>query len=403
VIADTSQIRLHDLVVRRDTDEWIVGRFETREFIALPDLGARAIELLRQGLSVGETSGTLWSEYREEVDVAAFVAELIDLGFVAEADGKVVPQPKAVPPSFPGLRPEHVRFALSPVLPALLSGLLVAAIVVLVRRPDLMPDYQWLLWSPRGSFVIGLTFAAGWSLVFLHELAHLVTARAAGVPARITLGTRLQFLVAQTDVTGIEVAPRRERLTAYLAGMAVNATVAAVALFLLTVAAPATTAHRLLAFVMLLALLQLPLQFMVFMRTDVYFVLQDLTRSRDLYGDGRAYARYLARQLTRRNGGATDPSLDLPPHERRAVRAYSVVLVVGTVLCLAAMAVFTLPAELTVLGRAVSRLGPGHDAATYSDSALVLLVLGGVHGVWLGTWWRNLRARASTKASGLPR
>jgi hypothetical protein len=66
------------------------------------------------------------------------------------------------------------------------------------------------------------------------------------------------------------------------------------------------------------------------------------------------------------------------------------------------MAVFTLPAELTVLGRAVSRLGPGHDVATYSDSALVVLVLGGVHAVWLRTWWRNLRARASSTVSRSP-
>jgi putative peptide zinc metalloprotease protein len=388
-----SRICLHDLVMRRDGDEWIVGRLEIREFVALPDQGARAVELLGQGLSVEETGKALSVEYGEEVDVAAFVEELIGLGFVAEADGQALPQPKAAPPSFPRLLPEHVRFALSPALAVLIGGLLLAAIVVLLRRPDLMPDYRSLLWSPRGSFVIGLTFVAGWSLVFVHELAHLVTARAAGVPARITLGTRLQFLVAQTDISGIEVAPRRERLTAYLAGMAVNVMVAALALFALAAMATGTTAHRLLAFVMVLALLQLPYQFLVFMRTDVYFVLQELTRCRDLHGDGRAYVRYMARRLTRRNGGAADPSLDLPPHERRAVRAYSVVLVAGTALCLAAMAAFTLPADLIVLGRAVSRLRPGHDTATYTDSVVVVLVLGGLHAVWLRTWWRDLRAQ----------
>ncbi|MCZ0999049.1 hypothetical protein O1M63_14515 [Streptomyces mirabilis] len=93
------------------------------------------------------------------------------------------------------------------------------------------------------------------------------------------------------------------------------------------------------------------------MRTDLYFVLQDVTRCRDLYGDGVAYTKYAARRALRRTT-APDPSLELPAHERRAVRAYSVVLVVGTTLCLAFLATVTLPADITLFARAVAHLGP---------------------------------------------
>lgn len=99
---------------------------------------------------------------------------------------------------------------------------------------------------------------------------------------------------------------------------------------------------------------------MVFMRTDLYFVLQDVTRCRDLYGDGVAYTKYAARRALGRTT-APDPSLELPAHERRAVRAYSVVLVVGTTLCLAFLATVTLPADITLFARAVAHLGPGHS------------------------------------------
>ncbi len=51
--------------------------------------------------------------------------------------------------------------------------------------------------------MIAVDAAIGWVLIALHELGHLATARAAGAPARISLGTRLQFLVAQTDVSGV--------------------------------------------------------------------------------------------------------------------------------------------------------------------------------------------------------
>ncbi|WP_373433683.1 hypothetical protein [Streptomyces sp. CS113] len=408
-IAPTTRVLLHDLAVRRDRDEWIVGRMTTRTFVALPAAGARAVELLGAGLSVRRTEESLRAETGEEFDIADFVGDLAALGFVARIGDHPVPDAEPPRASLPWLRPRHVRLALHPVLPLLVGALLVAAVVVLVRRPDLLPGYRDLLWSRHGSVVLLSGAAAGWTLLLAHELAHLVTARAAGVPGKMRLGTRLQFLVMQTDISGIELAPRRHRLTAYLAGIALNLSVASSLVLTLALTETGTTAHRLLAAALLLALLPLPFQCMVFTRTDLYFVLQDLTGCRDLYGDGLAYARYRARRSVRavrsvrrgvRAGGRDDdPSARLPAHERRAVRVYSVVLVVGTAACLAFMAAVTLPVDLALLVRAVRGLGPGHGLAGNADAVTVLVVLGGVNVLWLVTWWRNRRSRRSAGAT----
>nr|WP_202557819.1 hypothetical protein [Streptomyces sp. SID5789] len=392
---------MHDLAVRRDRDEWIVGRMSTRTFVALPAAGARAVELLGEGCSVARTARTLRAETGEEFEVAEFVRDLTALGFVARIGDR--PVPDATPPraSLPWLRPHQVRLTLHAALPVLVGVLLTAAVVVLFRRPDLVPGYRDLLWSPHGSVVLLSGAAAGWTLLLAHELAHLVTARAAGVPGRMRLGTRLQFLVMQTDISGIELAPRRHRLTAYLSGIALNLSVASSLILALTLTDTSTTAHRLLAAALLLALLPLPFQCMVFTRTDLYFVLQDLTGCRDLYGDGLAYARYRWRRLvraprvrprSRRITRADDPSTRLPPHERRAVRLYSVVLVVGTAACLTFMAVVTVPLDVALLVRAARGLGPEHGLARNADAAAVLVTLGGVNVLWLVTWWRNRRA-----------
>ncbi|MGW4570342.1 hypothetical protein [Streptomyces tendae] len=411
-ITPTTRVLLHDLAVRRDRDEWIVGRMATRTFVALPAAGARAVELLGAGLSVGRTEESLRAETGEEFDIADFVGDLAALGFVARIGDHAVPDAEPPRASLPWLRPRHVRLALHPVLPLLVAALLAAAVVVLVRRPDLLPGYRDLLWSRHGSVVLLSGAAAGWTLLLAHELAHLVTARAAGVPGKMRLGTRLQFLVMQTDISGIELAPRRHRLTAYLAGIALNLSVASSLVLALAPTEPGTTAHRLLAAALLLALLPLPFQCMVFTRTDLYFVLQDLTGCRDLYGDGLAYARYRARRSLRsartvrtvRRGVRAgdrddDPSARLPAHERRAVRLYSVVLVVGTAACLTFMAAVTLPVDIALLVRAVRGLGPGHGLAGNVDAVTVLVVLGGVNVLWLVTWWRNRRSRRSAGAT----
>ncbi|MFE2041273.1 hypothetical protein ACFXAZ_10145 [Streptomyces sp. NPDC059477] len=383
-----SRVRLHELAARPDGTEWIVGRPATGTFVAVPEAGKRALDLLGEGLSTGEAARRLEEETGHDLDVADFVDALVELGFVAEVDGRAVPLPDPPKPTLPRIRPAHVRWTLSPLLPVLIVLLIVTA---LIARPEgVALSYRTLLWSEHGSLVLAFGAASGWALLLLHELAHLVTARATGVPARMRLGTRLQFLVMQTDISGIELAPGRHRMTAYLAGIGVNLAAASAAA--LAAGAAEGTARRMLAALTVLALLPLPFQLMVFMRTDLYFVLQDLTRCRDLYGDGRAYARYAARRLLARPGA--DPSRTLPAHERRAVRLYSVVLVLGTALCLAFLAAVTLPADIALLTRAARTLtARDRSLGARLDAAAVLITLGGIHVLWARTWWRRRRER----------
>ncbi|MEV4876658.1 hypothetical protein [Streptomyces cyaneofuscatus] len=380
-------------------DEHIVGRMETGAFVALPPAGLRAVELLGQGQSLDGTRARLLAEYGEDVDVADFVTGLAQYGFLARIGHVPLPAPEPRRPSLPRLAPRHVRWSLHPVTAFLVCSLITVAAATAVLRPDTLPTYRTLLISEYGSVVLAVVFGGGWPLLFLHELAHLVTARAAGVPARVELGTRLQFLVAQTDMSGIELSPRRHRLTAYLAGIAVNLCLAALAVLAQPFTAPASAGRQFLDVLVLLAVLPLGFQCLVFLRTDLYFVLQDLTRCHDLHGDGRAHLRHHGRRLLRRKGrksrkGGADagPTALLPPRQRRAVRIYSVVLLVGTLLCLGGLVVITLPVELRLLADAVGRLGSGHGAADRADALCVLALLGGTQLLWAWTKWRHVRA-----------
>ncbi|MEV6104679.1 hypothetical protein AB0M28_08170 [Streptomyces sp. NPDC051940] len=388
----STRVEFHELAIREDGADWIVGRRANRTFVALPAEGIRVIELLRGGGTVGSAAARLRSEAGADFDVPDYLRSLTELGFVATVDGRPVDSPPPAAATLPWLRQRHTAWSLSPVWPGLLALLAVAASVVLVGRPELLPSYRALLWSPFGSLVLLAAFGVGWTLVFLHELGHLVTARASGVPGRITLGTRLQFLVAQTDISGIETAPRRHRLTAYLAGIGVNLAVASAATIGLAMTNPTGAAGKALSLVALMAVLPIPFQFLVFMRTDVYFVLQDLMGCRNLHGDARAYLRYLASRWTLRPGvrdAAAHPLKDLPARERRAVRGYSVVQGLGTLLCLAFFAAVTLPADAHLIVRSLIGLRAHESPVRVIDSIVVIVVLGGVHVLWAVTWWRG--------------
>jgi hypothetical protein len=391
-----SRVELHLLQQRRDGDEYIVGRVDTGDFIALPEIGAQAITLLAGGMTVGAASHELNDRFGTDLDLVDLLAGLVDVGFVAEVDGRPVPSPPPIEPTFPRLHPRHVAWTLHPALHAMVGLVVLAGLLLAVAGAGAgwLPTPADLLWSDRGSLVLLGQSAIAWVSLLAHELAHLATARAAAIPARMGFGTRLQFLVAQTDVTGIWIAPRRVRLTVYLAGMAVELVIATGALAGIAVVGAGGaggTASDILSVVVVTQLLALATQCMVFMRTDLYFVLQDVTRSRNLYGDGAAYVLYLARRAIRQR--PLDPSRALPSHERRAVRAYAVLLAIGTVACLAAFAAYTLPITLTLLGRALTAAITGPGWSSRLDGLVVLSLLATVQALWCRAWWRRHSAR----------
>ncbi|MEU4539236.1 hypothetical protein AB0G15_30715 [Streptosporangium sp. NPDC023825] len=378
-----TRVRLHDLGSRRDGEEWIVGRVDTGDFAAVPDEGMRVIRLLREGATVREIELRLGAG----PDVRGFVRALLDMGLVASLDGRPVPSAEPAPSTFPRLRSRHVSWALSPSLHVAMACVVIAGVVAALLRPEVIPGWRELLWSERGMPVLLGQIATGWSLIFLHELAHLFTARAAGFPGRVKLGTRLQFLAAQTDVSGVWLAGRRVRMTVYLAGMALDATICAAGLLTIALAG----ARPFLSVVVLTTITMLAMQFLAFMRTDLYFVLQDLTRCRDLYGDAAAYARHLARRVLLR--ASADPLRHLPRAEARGVRAYTVLLVVGTVLCLGVAVTVTLPVTVGLLAGALGTLAAPADPVATADAVVVILVIVTFQVLWGRTWWRRHRGR----------
>ncbi|MBM2616518.1 hypothetical protein JIG36_13220 [Actinoplanes sp. LDG1-06] len=380
-------VRLHPLHMRAeqrgDEREWVVGRVETGEFIAVPPVAADVIMLLRDGLSIDEAHRRIRREQDRDVNVAEFVDSLTELGFVEAVDGVPVPGHEPAPPTFPRLRARHVRWLVSTPFLIAVAALTAAAVVALSTRQELVPSYGDLLWTTRTTPVLLGGIVVAWILIGLHEVGHLATARAFGVNGKISFSTQLQFLVAQTDVSGIWGAPRRARMIVYLSGMGVNVAAASTAILVRVFATPGSLTDRIAALVVITSLLSLPGQLLMFMRTDLYFVLQDLTGCRNLYADGAAYVRRKLRL------SGDDPMPRLPAHERTAVRAYAVALAVGTVLCLGVFAVVSLPFVVAVIGRLAGSLTGDGGAAGLLDALVTFSVSAAYWTLWGRAWWRR--------------
>ncbi len=297
--------------------------------------------------------------------------------------------------------PDHVRFLVVPVALLLYAVAVVAGVVTLVVVPRTRPSFHDLLFTTSTSVVLLVTTLLFLAVVALHELSHLVSARASGVPARISLGTRLYSLVAQTDVSGLWAASRRDRLRTYLAGMVTDLVLASV-LIVARALKLAPIPDALAAAAVVLILVGVAGQFQLCMRTDVYFVLAELARTRNLFEDATVLTLHtLARLLGHR--GSDDPLARLDDRDRRVVSRYAWVMVLGTAAALSTFAVLLLPAIVLLLGQGLQRLRAGletGDVLLVTDGALTLLIEGGTQVLVLVLmlrsrrgWVRDLRQR----------
>lgn len=377
--------------------EIIIGRPETGIFIALPMEAVEILDGLSSGLTVGQAAERHREQYGEDVeDLEEFLVQLEAKGLVGPAG----PIGEALFPGsfhrfhFSGLpQPIAARIFSPPVL-ALCLGLVSIALGAGIADPSVLPRWDDLY------FPHDLALLAPWLIlfslvsVFVHEMGHLIAARAVGVSSRLGFGNRLWILVAETDMTGIWAVPRDRRYLPLLAGPLVDLTSASVFVLVLAIAQwgwihLSARVLTLVQAVVLIYLFGLLWQCYFFVRTDLYYVLANFLRCRNLMGDTEDFLRNQAARLLPRIR-RKDQS-HIPTSEMRAIRAYSAVWIAGRFLALSLLFFVQLPLAWRYIGAffGFSNSAPRATAVSVHSTVtgiLFLLVLG--MGLWM--WLRKL-------------
>ncbi|MEU7608093.1 hypothetical protein [Micromonospora sp. NPDC049204] len=381
-LTDTAVVRLYPLHIGESEDGVCeVGRVDTGDFVELPAEGVDLVRWLGAGLPLGEVRRRFADRYGTEPDLADFLDGIASCGFLrvdattgeagAPATGATADRRGIA--VLANLPPHRVSWLLAPPMRLLYVGGWLTVPVLLVLVPSLRP-------TPADAFLLDGVLAnalvvamVAWMLVLLHELAHAATVRALGVTGRLSISRRLWFLVAQTEMSAVRSVPRRRRYAPYLAGLTWDLLLMSVCLVLQL----AGMHERLVRGVVYTLTLSVVYQFLVFMRTDIYYVLGNWLRLGDLMGDTR---RWLANQLRRLVG--RDPGHDLggvPSRELRIIRWYAPFYLLGSLAVTAALLALTAPAMVTMVRLAVDGIDAPVDGLAFWNGvgflALVALQL----------------------------
>jgi putative peptide zinc metalloprotease protein len=409
-VKPTSRISMQDLAIHQEGDDWIAGRADSGDFIEIPYLGVRAIRLLADGHTPGEVQERLESDPDETVDVVEFAGQLRDLGFLQSIDGLPLDDQEKLAPNLPWLRQEHMRWLCA--WPALVvyAAVTATAITLVCVHPRLLPSYRDLLISRSASTIVVADMALALAIAGLHELAHLAAARSVGVPARINWGTRLFDLVAQTSMPGVWAVPLRDRLRCYLAGVGCDIVLASALITAQACGIVPGPAGPVVRAAVALAVIGVFLQLQVFKRTDVYFVIADLIRARNLHDQACLYLivqlRALAGRLRGRHAGTGCGGV-MPPagsREYQLVRNYAWFMLAGGAASATALVVLIVPTAVVVISRSCSELATGISRSNYLQTADASGAIAILCGFWIlflvvfarsrGPWLRRVLATA---------
>jgi hypothetical protein len=348
-------VSVHAFTRQNEGDETIIGRPEIASYLAIPTAAVEILDWLRAGKSCAEAAELFEGKHGDQVDIAEFLATLEAKGFVSPQGatvsagaaplGNVKPGPSPIAFHFDNLPVRWAcrifgKTALGVYLCIVLAGIYLAS-----QRPQILPRLDAFVFRGHMSTIsLGLlAFALSSSLV--HELAHLVAAKAAGVSSRITFSNRLWILVAETDLSGLWSIPKSKRFMPLMAGIIIDlvgGSLIAIALYF----AAGSQAIPPLAFkigqaMLLVILLRILWQFYFYLQTDFYFVITTALGCRSLMRDTENYLRNRMHGISRRFDAVDQAGV--PEREMRIVRIFSFLWVAGRGYSFAVLLFITLP------------------------------------------------------------
>lgn len=347
-IGDDVRIEFYTISSRKENDVYVVWKENSSNFIEIPENSFLTLKLLQQGKTPNEVTKILKNKYEEEYDVKGFLEELTKLGFVRSIDGLPISVKQEKTKTFSFIKKEHLSWIYSKPLLILYFSVIGLAALILIFNPVYFPIYSDLFFTDSYLVVLVFSFAIGLGLVFLHEFSHLIAGKAAGIDGYFSIGMRLYIPVAETNLTQLWSIPRKKRFIPFLAGMITDAVICSLLIFLLWLSdLNLIVLGDLVPFAKMIVLVlyySLFWQFLLFIRTDLYYAISNLFGCRNLYSDSWNFV--LSNFLRLFKGKKI--KLQIPKKEQRIVRVYAPLMLVATIFSVLFFAFWGLPIFVTV-------------------------------------------------------
>lgn len=371
-----SEITLYPLSIRKDKKHYIVEEPVSGDFFELPEIGVDALKRLEQGEELVSIEHTLKNSYPdEEVDMVDFVEQLLELGLVQKVDGVPVKREQSRATTNSGgffWIPQSVgRLFFNRVMNKVYLLLFLANIIILILNPELFPHYKDIFLFDSMVLNILMYLSISLVLILIHEFGHILAIRAHDLPAKLSIGNRLIFIVFETDLTQAWKLDPKKRNILYLAGISFEQVILSLS-FGIMLLFPGAGITGVLGIIVLDIFIKFIYQCCFYMKTDVYYVVENITGCYNLMENGRIYLNSLVKKH-RKDG---ENHKEIFQNEWNLIRLYSVFYIVGVVLTLILAVMYFVPQlYYTYMTIYMNLLGAGDRAAFWDAIAFLVMTM----------------------------
>ncbi|MGD6801421.1 hypothetical protein [Rossellomorea aquimaris] len=356
---------------KKDRKNFIVQNKMTHEYFEMPALAVSVIRLLSEGNSIKIVQEKLEDELKKEnTSVMEFMEVLIEMNFIVKIDDeeiKISPAVEKVPAQFLWIPPMAGKVFFNRVSVIIYFFVFLLTIILFMKFPALIPVYQDLFLYDLNMVNILSVALISLPFVLIHEAGHILAIRSRNLPARLEIGTRLFFIVLQTDLSEAWQLSPKNRTTLYLAGICFDIAVLFTCLILQLFFYEMELITGVLRLISLTTILRLLYQVCFFMKTDLYYVLENLTGVYNLMENSKAYL------INKMPWVQKHEEEEVYEGEEWLVKSYSVLYVFGTVIMFGLLAVYSIPQLIFIVNIMFMNIKQPVTAVEFWDGFFVLL------------------------------
>lgn len=332
-----SKVIFHEFNRQTEEEEVVIQSPKTGVSLVLPIEALEIIDGLLDEKTIGEVKNDYYDKHREIPDIEDLLIVLYEEGFIYSSTDDVTTKNLKKNVNSPQYHFEKFPQSLARIICSRQVGIVCITLIILggvitFYEPNILPSWRVYFFTENSSSMWLTLVCLNYFTLFLHELSHLIGARAVGVSSRMGISHRLWYLVAETDISGVWSIPRNQRYLPIIVGPIYDSTSAAILILIswMSVHNWLIVNSTILIFcraLLLTHLTRLLWQCYFFLRTDFYFLLANHLRCRSLMQDTETLlSNYCSRYL--KNFKYKDIS-HIPQNEMRIVRVYAVLWVIG--------------------------------------------------------------------------
>ncbi|MGD6965322.1 hypothetical protein ACQCVP_02690 [Rossellomorea vietnamensis] len=362
-----SSIICTDLSIQKDAEEYIIGSIINNVFIRVPEEAVTLISYLDGNKKINEVNEILKQKHGLDIDVKDFVQELLELELIYSIDGERLHNVSSqIPPKKWLLNFSKVIF--NRLTNTIYLCLFLISVLMFLVRPDLIPTYKDIfVYDTVGVSLIIITVTT-WSLTLFHELGHYLATTTLGIPVKFNLSLRFYWLVVEADVSGLWSVPQKARYTPYLAGMAFDGLL--LFLSLITQILFPTFFPGFFALASLLLILTFGFHCLIFLRTDIYYVIMNFLNIPSLHDHAIEYIKSFLKK------SSTYSFKTLSRKEQKYVKGYTTIYLIGSIIAVSLLVFYTIPGSLFLIKNTIVQLSSFKSSTFYFiDGAITLLII----------------------------